>query len=106
MIADVSETGDELLVLINPILVEQGGTAAVGEGCLSLPDVYSKVTRSAWVRLRGWDINGIERHILADGVLATCLQHELDHLNGVLFIDHLSARSRNRLLDNRLEKTR
>lgn len=106
MIADVSEAGDELMVLINPTLIEQGGTAAVGEGCLSLPNVFSKVTRSAWVRLRAWDLNGVERHILADGTLAMCLQHELDHLNGVLFIDHLTERNRNRLLAHGVEEKR
>lgn len=106
VIADVSEAGDELLVLINPLLIEHGGTAAVDEGCLSLPNAYSKITRAEWVRLRAWDLNGVERHILADGTLAMCLQHELDHLDGILFIDHLSERDRKRLLGGRTERKR
>ena len=68
------------------------------EGCLSIPDYYEEVTRPARVRARFLDRDGQQREIEADGLLATCLQHEIDHLNGVLFIDHLSRLKRERAI--------
>ncbi len=87
------------LVLINPeIIAASDETATREEGCLSLPDQYAQVTRPAWVKVRYQDANGQRQEIEGDGLLAACLQHELDHLNGVLFVDYLSSLKRNILL--------
>ncbi len=87
------------LTLINPqIIAESEETAIREEGCLSVPGQYADITRPARVTVRYHDLTGAQRQIEADGLLATCLQHELDHLDGVLFVDHLSALKRNMLL--------
>ncbi len=86
-------------VLINPeILSVSEEKATREEGCLSLPEQYADVTRPAWVKVRYQDEHGARKEIEGDGLLAACLQHEIDHLNGVLFIDHISALKRNILL--------
>ena len=85
--------------LINPAIIGASReTATREEGCLSVPGQYADVTRPAQVKLRYQDIDGTPREIAADGLLAACLQHELDHLDGVLFVDHLTALKRNMLL--------
>jgi len=82
-------------IFINPEIVESSADRSVyEEGCLSIPDYYAEVERPAAVRVKFLDGDGIEREIEADGLLATCLQHEIDHLNGVLFIDHISRLKR------------
>lgn len=87
------------MTLINPELVAASETfVAREEGCLSLPGQYADVTRPDRVRVRYHDQAGVRREIEADGLLAACLQHEIDHLNGILFVDHLSALKRNMLL--------
>ncbi len=87
------------MVLINPeIIARSEETATREEGCLSLPDQYADVTRPAWVKLRYQDEHGAAREVAGDGLLAACLQHEIDHLNGVLFVDYLSPLKRNMLL--------
>ncbi|WP_043334430.1 peptide deformylase [Belnapia moabensis] len=87
------------LVLVNPEIVAASTELATREeGCLSLPGQYADVTRPARVKLRYLDLEGAKREIEAEGLLATCLQHEVDHLNGVLFVDHISALKRNMLL--------
>jgi peptide deformylase len=89
----------EPMVLVNPEIVAQSEELAVREeGCLSLPGQYAEVTRPARVKVRYHDLEGARREVQADGLLATCLQHEIDHLDGVLFVDHLSALKRNMLL--------
>ena len=86
-------------VLINPEIVAASPEMATREeGCLSLPNMYAEVTRPARVKVRYLDLEGARREIEGDGLLAACLQHELDHLDGVLFIDHLSALKRNMIL--------
>jgi peptide deformylase len=86
-------------VLINPeIIATAEATATREEGCLSLPEQYADVTRPAWVKVKYQDEHGARREIEGEGLLAACLQHEIDHLNGVLFIDHISALKRNILL--------
>ena len=85
--------------LINPeIIAASTELATRQEGCLSLPKQYAEVTRPARVKVRYLDISGARREIEADGLLATCLQHEIDHLDGVLFVDHLSALKRNMIM--------
>ena len=87
------------LVLVNPeVIAESDELATREEGCLSLPNQYGDVTRPARVKARYQDLTGAKREIEGDGLLAACLQHEIDHLNGVLFVDYLSALKRNMLL--------
>jgi peptide deformylase len=93
-------------VFINPeIIWESEELAVYSEGCLSVPDMYADVNRPARIRVRWLDENGAGHEEEIDGLLATCLQHEMDHLNGVLFIDHLSKLKRDMLL-KKLEKLR
>lgn len=85
--------------LANPeILWHSGDTVSGEEGCLSLPDQYAEVTRPSRVRVRYLDENNESREVEADGLLAKCIQHEIDHLDGVLFVDHVSAIKRNIIL--------
>ena len=90
IVIDVSETRDQLLVLINPELVESDGLQVCEEGCLSVPGIYDKVERAEHVVVRYFDVEGREQTIEADGLLAVCLQHEMDHLDGRVFVEHLS----------------
>ncbi len=86
-------------VLINPeIIAASDEKATREEGCLSLPDQYADVSRPAWVKVKYQDEAGARHEIEGDGLLAACLQHEIDHLNGVLFVDYLSSLKRNILL--------
>jgi peptide deformylase len=85
--------------LVNPEIVARSDElAAREEGCLSLPGMYAEVTRPARVKVRYLDETGAKREIEADGLLAACLQHEIDHLDGILFVDHLSALKRNMIM--------
>jgi peptide deformylase len=87
------------IVLINPEIVAVSEAQATREeGCLSLPEQYAEVTRPAWVKVKYQDEHGNKKEIEGEGLLAACLQHEIDHLNGVLFVDHISALKRNILL--------
>jgi peptide deformylase len=87
------------VVLVNPEVVAASAELATREeGCLSLPNQYADVTRPARVRVRYYDQAGARHEVEADGLLAVCLQHEIDHLNGVLFVDHISALKRNMLM--------
>ncbi|MGH6944632.1 MAG: peptide deformylase [Geminicoccaceae bacterium] len=106
-VVDLSEDDEpEPMALINPELVWRSETTNTAEeGCLSLPKQFGEVTRADQVRLRYLDRDGQRREISAEGLFARCLQHELDHLDGVLFIDHLSALKRNLIL-RRLIKAR
>ncbi len=92
------------IVLINPeVLAESDELASREEGCLSLPGQYADVIRPARVKVRFTDIEGARREIEADGLLSACLQHEIEHLDGVLFVDHLSVLKRN-IIIRRLAK--
>lgn len=98
---DVSkrEESREPMALINPEVTWKSDDLNIyEEGCLSIPEYYEEVERPAQVRLKYRDIDFVEREIEADGLLATCIQHELDHLNGVLFIDHISKLKRDRVI--------
>jgi peptide deformylase len=87
------------LALINPeVVAVSDEKVAREEGCLSLPEQYAEITRPAWVKVKYQDEAGARHEIEGDGLLAACLQHEIDHLNGVLFVDYLSALKRNMLL--------
>ena len=91
LIIDTSETRDQLLVLINPELVETNGVQICEEGCLSVPGIYDKVERAEHVVVRYLDVDGKVQTISANGLLAVCLQHEMDHLQGRVFVEHLSS---------------
>ena len=91
IVMDISETRDELLVLVNPVLVESDGVQVCEEGCLSVPGIYDKVERAEHVVVNYLDLAGMTQTISADGILAVCLQHEMDHLLGRVFVEHLSA---------------
>jgi len=86
----VIEIEGERIVAINPEIVEESGTDRAEEGCLSIPDIYAEVDRSARVVVEATDREGQRFEIEADGLMARCLQHEIDHLHGKLFIDYLS----------------
>ena len=106
-IVDVAE-GDERrpITLINPEIVAASETLAIHEeGCLSIPDIYAEISRPEHVTVRYLDEHGAQRTLSADGLLGVCLQHEIDHLDGVLFVDHLSALKRNMLM-RKLAKSR
>lgn len=98
ILVDVSEKGNQLLVLINPEVIKMGGKEEFEEGCLSVPDVYETVNRAAWIRVRALDLNGKPFELQADGLKAMCIQHELDHLQGMVFVEHLSPLNQKRIL--------
>ncbi len=101
LVLDVSKEGEEKtpLVFINPEIIASSDQRSVyEEGCLSIPDYYAEVERPAGITVRYLDRDGREQTIEADGLLATCLQHEIDHLNGVLFIDHISKLKRDMVI--------
>ena len=89
IVIDVSETHNQLRVFINPEIVAQSGTEESEEGCLSVPGIFDKVTRAERVKVRALDREGKPFELEADGLLAVAIQHEYDHLHGVLMIDHL-----------------
>lgn len=93
-VIDVSSEGTEPFELINPSIVAREGTVDSEEGCLSIPEFREVIARSEYVKVEGLDRAGNPITIEATGLLSRCLQHEIDHLNGVLFIDHLSALKR------------
>ena len=97
IVIDASETRDQLLVLVNPELVESDGVQVCEEGCLSVPGIYDKVERADNVVVRYLDLEGKVQTVAADGLLAVCLQHEMDHLKGRVFVDHLSLLKQTRI---------
>ena len=97
IVIDVSEQRNEPLCLINPKILVTRGEQETEEGCLSVPDVYEKVRRPEWIKAQALNRGGEAFELEADGLLAVCIQHELDHLHGKLFIDHLSQLKRQRI---------
>jgi peptide deformylase len=97
IVIDISETRDDLRVFVNPEILEAEGEAECEEGCLSVPGYYDKVTRAARVRVRAQDARGAAFELAAEGLLAVCIQHEMDHLVGKVFVDRLSSLKRARL---------
>lgn len=87
---DVSDTRDQRMCIINPEILSSEGERFEDEGCLSVTGAYEKVKRAEKVRMRAMDLDGKKIELDADGLMAHCIQHEVDHLNGMLFIDHLS----------------
>ena len=105
LVLDVSETRDQPMVLINPQILSAEGRVPGEEGCLSLPGIYDKLERAARIRVRALDSYGKPFEIDAEGMLAVCIQHEMDHLDGKLFVDYLSELKR-QLIRRRLQKER
>ena len=105
LVLDVSDTRDQPLVLINPEILAAEGRAPGEEGCLSLPGIYDKLERAERIKVRALDRNGMPFELEADGMLAVCIQHEMDHLDGKLFVDYLSELKR-QLIRRRLQKER
>jgi len=105
LVLDVSETRDRPMVLINPEILSAEGRQPGEEGCLSLPGIYDKLERAARIRVRALDRDGEPFELDADGMLAVCIQHEMDHLEGKLFVDYLSELKR-QLIRRRLQKER
>ena len=103
IVVDVSDHNDEPQVFLNPEILSQEGTEVMQEGCLSVPGVYEDVERAERIRVRVMDLEGKTREFDADGLLAVCIQHEIDHLNGKLFVDYLSDLKRQRIR-KRVEK--
>jgi len=99
----VGENSQNLIILINPELIKQEGEIVYEEGCLSVPGINEKVVRPSRVIVKGIDLKGNERTVEAEGLLARALSHEIDHINGKLFIDHLSLLKRN-LIKKKLKK--
>jgi peptide deformylase len=105
IVIDVSEKHDDPLVLINPELLSREGEASGEEGCLSVPGIFDQVKRAAKVRVRAQDRHGSWFERDCEGMLAVCVQHEMDHIEGKLFVDHLSQLKRERIR-KKLEKER
>ncbi|MEO7762587.1 MAG: peptide deformylase [Casimicrobiaceae bacterium] len=97
IVIDVSETKSDLLVLINPEILSSWGEEENEEGCLSVPGYYDQVTRAARIRVRALDAEGNRFERDADGLLAVCIQHEMDHLVGKVFVEYLSPLKQQRL---------
>ena len=107
IVIDVSDGRDSAVVLINPELVEKSEEMLFGdEGCLSVPEIYDKVSRHAWIRVRAADRSGRLREFEAEGLLSVAVQHEMDHLLGKVFVEYLSPLKRSRIRTRMLKKTR
>ena len=98
IVIDISETRDQLLVLINPVIAERRGESDCEEGCLSVPGIFDKVRRAEWVRVRALNRDGQLFELETDGLLSVCIQHEMDHLQGKVFVEYLSRLKQTRIL--------
>ena len=105
LVLDLSERRNEPLALINPEILQRAGVEETEEGCLSVPGYFDKVTRAEQIRVRALDRDGKQIEFDAEGLLAVCIQHEIDHLDGKLFVDYLSELKRTRIR-KKLEKER
>lgn len=103
---DLSEQHDQPLTLINAEIIAQEGSQSCEEGCLSVPGVFAEVQRAKVIRVKTQDEHGQSREFTAEGLLAVCIQHELDHLAGKVFIDYLSPLKRERLLRKMTKQSR
>ena len=98
IIIDISETHDRLQIFINPEIIAASGSSDCEEGCLSVPGIFEKVPRAECITVRALDSRGRSFTLDADGLLAVCIQHEMDHLDGKVFIEYLSRLKRHRIL--------
>lgn len=98
IVIDISETRDQLNVFINPEILEASGEAECEEGCLSVPGIFEKVLRAERIRVRALDAGGKPFTLEAEGLLAACIQHEMDHLAGKVFVEYLSRLKQQRIV--------
>jgi len=105
VVIDGSPTHDQLRVFVNPEIVARAGLSDLEEGCLSVPGIYEKVPRANRITVRALDAQGVSFDLEADGLLAVCIQHEMDHLDGKVFVDYLSRLKRQRIME-KLKKLR
>jgi len=103
VVIDISETRNQLQVFINPEIFERDGKQVFEEGCLSVPGIFDEVERARHIRVRALDRDGQPFEVEAEGLLATCIQHEIDHLDGKVFVDYLSRLKQSRIR-KKLEK--
>ena len=106
IVIDISKDKDSLVVLINPELIESAGIQNIEEGCLSVPGIYEKVERYKNIRVKAFNINGKEFEIKAEGLLAVCIQHEMDHLEGKVFVEYLSLLKKDRIKKKLIKKNK
>ena len=104
LVVDVSETKDQPIVLVNPTLELSGDTIEAEEGCLSLPGIYERVSRRTNAHVSAKDIKGDDLNFSSDGLLAICIQHEIDHLKGKVFVDYISNLKRSRIRKKMLKQ--
>ncbi|MEA3292398.1 MAG: peptide deformylase [Pseudomonadota bacterium] len=97
LVLDLSEEKNDLKVFVNPEIEDRDGTEEIEEGCLSVPGVYASVPRADWIKLKAQDIDGKPLELEAEGLLAVCIQHEIDHLDGKMFVDYLSRLKQDRI---------
>jgi peptide deformylase len=98
IVIDISESRDQLLVLVNPVIVESRGISDFEEGCLSVPGIFEKIGRADWIKVRALDQSGKPFELEASGLLSVCIQHEMDHLRGKVFVEYLSSLKQSRIL--------
>ena len=106
VVIDVSEDNSALLALVNPEIISRSGEQVCEEGCLSVPGIYDKVTRAEQVRVRALNQKGETFELDAEGLLAVCIQHELDHLDGKVFVEYLSQLKQTRIKGKLAKKAR
>ena len=97
IVIDISETHDELLVLINPKILASRGESDCEEGCLSVPGIFEKVRRAEWVKVQALNLDGKIFEVESDDLLSVCMQHEMDHLKGRVFVEYLSQLKQKRI---------
>lgn len=103
IVVDISEDKSQPIILINPEIMEKQGSEIMEEGCLSVPEIYAEVERAEQIKLEYLNLQGETVEMNAEGILAVCIQHEIDHLDGKLFVDYLSKLKRDRIR-KKLEK--
>ena len=107
IVMDTSESRDQPVVLINPEIIERSDALKLAEeGCLSVPTIYDKVQRHEWVTVRAWDREGATFEMRAEGLASVCVQHEMDHLVGKVFVEYLSLLKRDRIKSKMIKRAR
>ena len=106
IVIDISDTRSELLTFVNPEIIDKQGTQEIDEGCLSVPGIYEPITRSKKITVRALNRDGKEFTLEAEDLLAVCIQHEMDHLDGKVFVDYLSRLKRTRIQTKLLKQNR
>lgn len=106
IIVDVTENKSKLQVFINPEIINKSGDCKSEEGCLSVPGIYESVTRAEKITVKALDLDGKTFELTAEGLLAVCIQHEIDHLNGKVFVNYLSRLKQQRIKDKLLKQAR